>query len=222
MPRRLIALLIAVGCLAGCGGDAADDRRERATTVVAALGDSITAGTPGWDPNPAIRAQIGAPDPRSQYGYWAERAHPGTDFRNCGVPGERTDEIGERLESCSRGADVLILEGGLNDIAQGASPASAAANLRATARRAKALGLRVAIAELLPWNGSYPRVGEAIRELNRRIGRIGRSEDVAVLAWYDELEDPRHPGRMRPDLRSDLTHPSVKGYRLLGESVELP
>ena len=224
-PMRFALLLAVVmaAAIAACGGteDAADGSRAP-EVVVAALGDSITAGTPLWDPDPALRSQIPVPDRRSQYEYWAERALPGTDFRNCGVPGERTDEIASRLEGCADGADVVIVQGGVNDISQGIAPAPAARNLRAMVRRGKRLGLRVAIVELLPWNGGYPSVDRPIRDLNRRIARIGSEEDVPVLPWYHELEDPRQPGRMRVDLTIDLTHPSVKGYRRLGESVELP
>ena len=121
------------------------------TTVVAALGDSITAGSPRWDPNPEIRDQIGSQlDRRSQYELWAERALGDTDFRNCGVPGQLTDEIARRLGDCADGADVLIIQGGVNDIGTGRSPAAIAANLRGMVREGKRLGLRVAIVELLP------------------------------------------------------------------------
>jgi lysophospholipase L1-like esterase len=219
-----LSLLVATAVtIAACGGpDTAADPDAPPSVVVAALGDSITAGAPLWDPDPALRSQIPAPDRRSQYGYWAERALPRAEFRNCGVPGERTDEIAARLDACAEGADVLIVQGGVNDIAQGIAPAPAARTLRAMVRRGKQLELRVAIVELLPWNGGYPRADRPIRELNRRIALIGGEEDVPVLQWYDELEDPRQPGRMRLDLTVDLIHPSVKGYRRLGESVELP
>ena len=224
MTDRAIPLLLAVLLLvpAGCGGADPQKERERGGTLVAAIGDSITAGTPFWDPNPSLRARIPDPDPRGQWIYWAERALPGADFRNCGVPGERTDEIAGRLEDCAEDADVLIVQGGVNDLAQGHDPASAARNLRAIVRRGKRLGLRVAMVELLPWNGGYPHAAAAIDELNRRIARIGRDEDVPVLQWFDELEDPAHPDRMRLELTSDLAHPSIAGYRRLGESVELP
>jgi lysophospholipase L1-like esterase len=203
--------------LAGCGGEG-----ERGDTVVAALGDSITAGTPLWDPDPALRAQISEPDRRSQYGYWAERELPGTDFRNCGVPGERTDEIERRLEECARGAEALVVQGGVNDVAQGVPVERAAGNLRDMVRRGKELGLRVTIVELLPWNGGYPAADRPIRALNRRIAAIGREEGVSVNEWYRVLEDPRRPGRMRLDWTIDLAHPSTEGYRRLGEALGLP
>ena len=190
--------------------------------MVAALGDSITAGTPLWDPDPALRAQIPAPDPRSQYGWWAERALADTDFRNCGVPGERTDEIAARLDECVRDADVLVVQGGVNDIAQGVAAPVAAANLRAMVRRGKRLGLAVTIVELLPWNGGYPAADPAIRALNRRIADIAAAEGVTLNEWYGVLEDPRRPGRMRRRWTIDLAHPSVAGYRRLGEALELP
>jgi lysophospholipase L1-like esterase len=211
--------VILVCLLAGCGNG---EPTDSADTVVAALGDSITAGTPMWDPDPALRSQILDPDPRSQYGYWVERGTPGTDVRNCGVPGERMDEIERRLEECAEGADVLVVQGGVNDIAQGIPVARAARNLRDIVRRGKELGLRVTLVELLPWNGGYPAADRPIRALNRRIAAIGREEAVAVKEWYGVLEDPRRPGRMRLDLTSDLAHPSVEGYRRLGEALGLP
>ena len=216
-------MLILACLLAACGDDEQQSTDAgRAETVVAALGDSITAGTPLWDPDPALRSQIPDPDERSQYGYWAERALPGTDFRNCGVPGEGTDEIEARLESCAEGADVLVVQGGVNDIAQGLAVDASARNLRDMVRAGKRLGLRVAIVELLPWNGGYPSAAAPIRRLNEMIAEIGREENVPVVEWYRILEDPRRPGRMRMRLTIDLIHPSVAGYRRLGEAVELP
>ena len=225
-PLRIasVALVLALG--AGCGGgdeSSADGAQPQAgRTVVAALGDSITAGAPLWDPDPSVRSRISDPDRRSQYGYWAQRTLAGTNFRNCGISGQITAEIVARVDACVRGADVLIVQGGINDIAQGLPIEGAAENLRATVLRGKQLGLRVAIAELLPWNGGYPGADRPIDALNRRIRSIGRQEGVRVLLWYELLEDPRRDGRMRPRWTDDLAHPSVEGYRRLGEAVELP
>jgi lysophospholipase L1-like esterase len=188
------------------------------TTLVAALGDSITAGSPGYDPDPNQRANLGfGTNEKSQWEYWAHRKHPDLTFRNCGVYGERTDEIAERLEECARGAQVLVVQGGINDIAQGRPLEPAAENLRKMVARGKQLGLRVAICELLPWNNGYPDADPKIRRLNELIHGIARDERVPVLSFYESLEDPDRPGRMKEEWTSDGDHPSVDGYRRLGE-----
>ena len=211
---------IAVLLLAGCGGAA----QVPARTLVATLGDSITAGSPGYDPDPLQRDALGfGADEKSQWQYWAHRAHPDLEFRNCGVYGERTDEIAVRLDECAKGARMLIVQGGINDIAQDRPVESVAANLRRMVERGKQLGLPVAITELLPWNNGYPQANPPIRRLNGLIHEIARDEHVRVLPFYETLEDPQQPGRMRDEWTSDGDHPSVEGYRLLGErAFKLP
>jgi lysophospholipase L1-like esterase len=148
---------------------------------------------------------------------WAARADPRIDIRNCGIYGQRTDEIAGRLDDCVSGADVLIVQGGINDIAQGRDVESAAENLRGMVRRAKELGLRVALADVLPWNNGWPEAEPKIRWLNELIAQIARDEDVPSLPFHDTLEDPDRPGRMREEWTSDGDHPSIDGYRRLGE-----
>ncbi len=206
----MAALLV----LAGCGGS----KKRSPAMLVATLGDSVTAGSPGYDPDPQMRDVLGfGADEKSQWQSWAQRAHPELRFRNCGVYGERTDQIAVRLGKCARGAGALVVQGGINDIAQDRPVETAAANLRRMVERGKQLGLRVAIAELLPWNNGYPEADPKIRQLNRLIRKIGRDEGVIVLPFYETLEDTMHPGRMREEWTTDGDHPSVQGYRRLGE-----
>ena len=169
--------------------------------VVAALGDSITEGSPGlrgWD-------------------VWAARADRRLQIRNCGIYGQRTDEIAARLDECARGADVLIVQGGINDIAQGRDVDTAAANLRAMVRRGKELGLCVALADVLPWNNGWPDAEPQIRRLNELIAEIAREEGAPLLPFHDTLEDPDRPGRMREELTHEGDHPNEDGYRRLAE-----
>lgn len=224
----VLPALIAILLLAGCGGSNATSTDPGGgdgdgATLVAALGDSITAGAPLWDPDPAVRAQIGAVDERSQYEYWATRSDPALEFRNCGVSGERTDQIALRLDDCAAGADALVVQGGINDIAQGRAVGAVARELRAMVERGGDLGLRVAIAELLPWDNGHPAADGEIARLNRLIHGIGHDEGVPVLRWHRALEDPAEPGTMRPGLTNDGDHPSVAGYRILGlRTFQLP
>lgn len=208
--------MIVLLTLAGCGGS----KPEQPTTLVATLGDSITAGSPGYDPDPLMRDTLGfGADEKSQWQYWAHKAHPELSFRNCGVYGERTEEIALRLDACAKDAQVLVVQGGINDIAQGRPVEPAAANLRRMVERGKTLGLRVSIAELLPWNNGYPQADPKIRRLNELIREIARDEAVPVLPFYETLEDPARRGRMREEWTSDGDHPSVAGYRSLGENA---
>jgi lysophospholipase L1-like esterase len=192
--------------------------------VVAALGDSINAGSPLWDPDPEVRKRIGdALDPTSQWEYWAAQKDPRLRFRNCGVYGERTDEIAARFDGCADGADVLVVQGGINDVAQGREVEPAAENLRGIVRRGKDAGLRVAIANVLPWNRGWPRSQEPIERLNGLIDGLAAEEGVPVLDFHATLESPDEPGRMRSEWTDDGDHPSIEGYRRLGElAFELP
>jgi lysophospholipase L1-like esterase len=216
---------LAVACLMllvpGCGQGA---EPARDASVIAALGDSITAGSPLWDPDPTVRERIGPDiDPDSQYPLWAEaRLGRGVGVRNCGVFGERTDQIAARLERCAAGADALIVQGGINDIAQGRPVEAAAADLRAMVRRGRALGLRVMVTDVLPWNNGDARAARQIARLNRLIASMARGERVPLLRFNRALADPRDPDRMRAALTADGDHPSVAGYRRLGALVRRP
>lgn len=109
------------------------------------------------------------------------------------------------------------MQGGINDIAQGCSIETAAENLRTMVRRGKELGLRVLLVDVLPWNNGWPEAEPKIRRLNELIAELARDEGVALLPFHDTLEDPDRAGRMRDEWTADGDHPSVEGYRRLGE-----
>ena len=173
------------------------------TVVVACLGDSITEGSPYRHPE-------------GQWEHWAALRHPELTFRNHGVWGERTDQIAARFAAAVEGAKVLIVQGGINDLAQGRPPGEAARNLEQMVSHGLSLGLRVAVCDVLPWNNGWPDSEAAIRDLNARIHAFG----VPVLPFHDTLEDPDRPGRMRAEwCNADGDHPSIAGYRRLGETA---
>ena len=178
------------------------------TIVVACLGDSITEGSPYWD----SRRRSG--DPEGQWQHWAAARHPELEFRNHGIWGERTDQIAARFVHAVEGAEVVIVQGGINDLAQGRPVEAAADNLDAMVTRAGEIGLRVAVCDVLPWHNGWPTHEAPIRELNARIHGLG----VPVLPFHDTLEDPDRRGRMKPEwCNDDGDHPSIAGYRRLGE-----
>jgi lysophospholipase L1-like esterase len=248
LTKRVAALAVGVGLLlAGCGGDSEPKDKTDAgkAPLVAALGDSITAGFPRWDPRAKNRRLIvrklhAKLDRRNQYVYWAPRSADGrVRFRNCGVGGNTTGQMRRRFDRCVKGAQALLVQGGGNDISKSyfragfpyrtdykarlprqldRGLAQAGRNIEWMVRRGKKLGLKVMIAEVIPF--SLPgglSIGRAARRLNRIIHRIGKRNDVEVLPFYETLEDPGKPGFPDPELTEDFVHPSVEGHRRLGE-----
>ncbi|MDQ3759055.1 MAG: GDSL-type esterase/lipase family protein, partial [Actinomycetota bacterium] len=153
---------------------------------------------------------------------------PALQFKNCGVFGERTDQIAQRLPGCAEDADVLIVQGGINDIAQslGGGPGamskatrSAAANIDGMLAEAKEMGLDAAVANVLPWNNGHPVADDPIERLNADIAEIASRRGVPLLDFHAALEDPNLLGTMSPEYTDDGDHPSIEGYRVLGELV---
>ena len=190
--------------------------------IIACLGDSITAGSPLWDPDPDVRKKIENPDERSQWLWWAMRMHGELELRNFGVHGERTDQIAKRFAEAVDGAEALVVQGGINDIVQGRPVEQAAANLAGVLHRARHAGLRVAIADVLPWNNGDSRAAADIDKLNELLRAIADGQDVPLFPFSQTLADPSRPTRMRETLTEDGDHPSVEGHRLLGERAFRP
>jgi hypothetical protein len=178
--------------------------------IVAVLGDSISAGSPLWDPDPAVRARIAHPDERSQWQWWAARKDPRLEFHTRAAYGKRTDEIAALLGDVLGGADVLVVQGGINDIAQGRSVEDAARNLAGIVERGRALGIPVALADVLPWPAGNERAAGEIARLNELVHAIPH---VTPLPFHDTLAALDRPWS------EDGDHPSVEGHRLLGEQA---
>jgi lysophospholipase L1-like esterase len=185
--------------------------------IVACLGDSITAGSPLWDPDPAVRARISEPDERSQWQWWAARRDSALDLRNHGVYGERTDQIAARFDEAVEGAELLIVQGGINDIVQRHPVEEAARNLAGMAERGLGLGLRVGIANTLPWNNGDARAAQDIARLNVLVVAIAAELGVPLYPFNETLADQAQQHRMPAEWTDDGNHPSVEGHRLLGE-----
>jgi lysophospholipase L1-like esterase len=190
--------------------------------IIACLGDSITAGSPLWDPDPEQRNRIESPDERSQWEWWAMRMHGDLDLRNFGVYGERTDEIAKRFDVAVAGAEAIVVQGGINDVVQGRPVEQAAANLAGMAHRARNAGLRVALADVLPWNNGDAQAANEIARLNVLIAAIAENNGFPLFPFNATLADPSRPSRMRDDWTVDGDHPSVEGHRLLGERAFRP
>jgi hypothetical protein len=102
--RPAAVTLIGLLALAGCCG--ASSNREP-TTLVATLGDSITAGSPGYDPDPRLRETLASVPTRKPVQYWARRHTPACASQlRCVRPAHRRDRPpGSRVRARRAGAD---------------------------------------------------------------------------------------------------------------------
>ena len=176
--------------------------------IVAVVGDSISTGSPLWDPDPVVRARIEHPDKRSQWQWWAARKDPRLEFRTRAAYGKRTDEIAAFLDDVAEGADLLVVQGGINDIAQRRPVQDPARDLGIIVERGRALGLPVALADVLPWPAGDERSAREIARLNELVHAIPH---VTPLPFHDTLAAVDRPWS------DDGDHPSVDAHRLLGE-----
>ncbi|MFJ5772941.1 GDSL-type esterase/lipase family protein [Streptomyces sp. NPDC093094] len=117
---------------------------------------------------------------------------------------------------------VVVFEG-INDLLAGVGAEQVAAGLTEVADRARARGLRVLAATLLPCGGE-PRCTPALQaergELNTWLRGGGGGFD-ALLDFDAVLRDPADPGRMLPAYDSgDHLHPGDAGMAALGGSVD--
>src|SRR5579872_3378970 len=90
--------------------------------TIVALGDSTTAGTPGFQ-SPIEAPPDGRGDVTSQYAYWLMNTHPEWRVLNRGVNGQRTDQIHARFDPDVLEArpHAVVIIAGVNDIYQGRS-----------------------------------------------------------------------------------------------------
>src|SRR5258708_1891627 len=107
--------------------------------TIVALGDSTTAGTPGYR-SPIEAPPNGAGNVESQYAYWLMQSHADWRVLNRGVNGERSDQIGARFKHdvLDPKPAVAVIVAGVNDIYQGRSAASVERELEAMYDAARA------------------------------------------------------------------------------------
>ena len=75
----------------------------------------------------------------------------------------------------------------------------------------------MAIVNLLPWNNGFPAKDRVIRDLNAAIAAFAGVEGLELLDFFATLDDPARPGTMPDAWTSEGDHPSLEGYRRLGE-----
>jgi lysophospholipase L1-like esterase len=190
------------------------------TTTIVALGDSTTAGTPGFL-SPIEAPPDGRGDVRSQYAYWLMQARPGWKVLNRGVNGERSDEIRTRFDRDVTAAkpDVVVILAGVNDVYQGRTAEDVERNLQWMYDRARAAGIAVVAASVIPYDTASADQNARMHAVNDWIRRIAaRDSNIVFCDTRRAVASAESIDRLGSS--PDGLHPDVEGYRRMAEAIE--
>ena len=189
--------------------------------TVVALGDSTTAGTPGFQ-SPVEAPPDGAGNVESQFAYWLMQAHPDWRVLNRGVNGERADEIGARFarDVAAARPDAVVIIAGVNDVYQGRSADAVQRDLAAIYAAARAAKIPIVAGSIIPYNTATAAQNQAMRAVNGWIREQAgaHAESMVFCDTRAAVAEPGAPDRLvsSPD---DL-HPSPEGYKLMAAALD--
>jgi len=187
--------------------------------IVVCLGDSTTAGTPLFK-SPLEAPPDGAGDERSQYPYWLRQAQPAWRVVNCGINGQRSDEIAARFDRdvLAQHAGAVIIIAGVNDVYQGRDASHVTQQLDGMYRRAHAHGIPVIAGSIVPYNTATADQNARMHAINAWIG--AESAARTGLHFVDTRAATAAAGD--PDRLAgspDELHPDIDGYRRMAEAL---
>jgi len=189
--------------------------------MIVCLGDSTTAGTPLFK-SPVESPPDGEGDERSQFAYWLRRAHPEWRVMNCGVNGERSDEIAVRFDRdvLAHAPTVVVIIAGVNDVYQSRDVDHITAHLGAMYERARQAGLPVVAGTIVPYNTATPEQNARMHAINAWIREAAAASGSGV--WFADTRqaaaDPADPDRLAGS--PDDLHPDIDGYRRMAAALE--
>lgn len=188
--------------------------------TIVALGDSTTAGTPGFL-SPLEAPPEGRGDVRSQYAWWLMQAHPEWLVLNRGVNGERSDQIAARFDRDVLQASpaAVVIVAGVNDIYQGLDADAVQRRLRHMYERAREARIPLVAGSIVPYNTAGPDENARMRSVNDWIrGYAARHEGIAFCDTRAAVAANGNADLLAAS--PDALHPSMDGYRRMAEVLE--
>ncbi len=187
--------------------------------LIAALGDSTTAGTPGYR-SPVEAPPDGEGNPVSQYAYWLVEQHPQWRVLNRGVDGERSDEVAARFDRdvLSRQPHVLVVIAGVNDVYQGRPVGHTTRHLRAIYDRAAEAGIPVVAGSIVPYNTATPEQNARMHAINAWIAaEAAKDPNLTFVDTRAAVASADDPDQLAGS--PDGLHPDVDGYRRMADAI---
>jgi lysophospholipase L1-like esterase len=186
---------------------------------IVALGDSTTAGTPGFA-SPIEAPPDGRGDRTSQFAYWLMQAHPDWEVLNRGVNGERSDQIATRMarDVLDASAVAVVIIAGVNDVYQGRAADHVTRQLRTMYDRAAHAGIRVVAGTIVPYNTATADQNQRMHQINAWIrAQVQAEPGIAVADTRAAVAAAGKPDQLAES--PDGLHPSPGGYRHMAEAI---
>jgi len=153
-------------------------------------------------------------------GWKLDQYFPGKPYVNRGISGQTTPQMLVRFrpDLINLKPNVTVILAGTNDIAgnTGHQPASfIEGNIMTMAEVARAHGIKVIIASLLPVCGSITqgRPPKEILKLNFFIQNYCERTGAIFLDYFSAMTGAN--GLLRPELTNDCLHPNAAGYNVM-------
>lgn len=156
---------------------------------------------------------------------------PGKDYVNRGIGGQITGQMLGRMmaDVVNAKPETMVLLAGTNDIARGVTPQAIQDNLRMMAELARANGIQVVIASILPvhdynkdtdprFERTRARQPATIGELNKWIESYCAGRGFVYLDYFSAMVDSA--GLLKKELADDGLHPNAQGYRVMAPLAE--
>ena len=147
-------------------------------------------------------------------------------YLNRGISGQITGQMLGRMKPdvIDLSATAVVVLGGTNDLARGASEATIRRNLEAIGMLAQAAGVVPVMASILPVS-DYHRAADPrfvrtthrsparIVDLNRWLESLCNANEWVYLDYHASMIDAN--GRLREELSADGLHPNAEGYKVM-------
>jgi lysophospholipase L1-like esterase len=153
---------------------------------------------------------------------------PGRPYVNRGISGQTTPQmlVRFRQDVVDLHPDAVVILAGTNDIAGNTGPSSLAMiedNLRSMTEIAKANGIRVVLASVLPaakypWRPEVADPATKIEDLNRWMRSFCAQAKITYLDYWSAMASPQ--GGMKPGISLDGVHPNAAGYAIMEPLAE--
>lgn len=184
------------------------------------IGDSIIAGHPSHDSYLESNATHTASTHTISYQY---SVNSDKSSQNMGIGGQTTTQTLARFQ-----ADVIdlnptnvVIEGGVNDVAQGVSSSTILSNIESEVSAAESAGIKPYLVLILPWSNANTAQSDQVNYLNTQYQAL--TSTYTTLEIIDARSTVGDQSGTRWDIKSeynaDGVHFTENGYDLLGQFV---